>query len=153
MEEWTFLPTNWKNLVDRKQLWISKNFVIFGFFHGYPRPYPQGTGDILILNMASRKRFWMQTEKIQDEVKAKMTSTSAFQFSEYDTHSTRPKVQWMFSWAKKNEMRPGTDGIFVKIDIETMYGFPKLGGFSVLKVHAKCFYIIYSIHIRYVTFA
>jgi len=135
MEEWTFLPTNWKNIVDRKQICFSKNFVIFGFYHWYPRPYPQGTGDILILNMASRKRFWMQSETIQDQVKAKMTSTTAFSFSEYNDHSTRPKVRWMFAGAKKNEMLPGTDGIFVRIDIETMYIHPKLGRFSVLKVH------------------
>ena len=77
MEEWMFLPANWIMPVKRKQIYFSKNFVLIGFHPLYGHDFLQGTGDILILNLVSRKNFWMQTEIIKDKVRAKMPSASS----------------------------------------------------------------------------
>ena len=72
-----FLPANWIMPVKRKQIYFSKNFVLIGFHPLYGHDFLQGTGDILILNLVSRKNFWMQTEIIKDKVRAKMPSASS----------------------------------------------------------------------------
>ena len=77
MEEWMFLPANWIMPVKRKQIYFSKNFVLIGFHPLYGHDFLQGTGDILVLNLVSRKNFWMQTEIIKDKVRAKMPSASS----------------------------------------------------------------------------
>jgi len=69
-EEWTFLPRNWRNPVYRKQIFFNKNFALFGFLSWYT--YPKGTGDILLLNMASRKKFWMKRRKIEIKLDSQM---------------------------------------------------------------------------------
>ena len=98
-EEWTFLPRNWRNPVYRKQIFFNKNFALFGFLPWYT--YPRGTGDILLLNMASRKKFWMERRKIENQIRPIITSISD---SLYITHS---RVRWM---------KVGVNGIEIKLD-------------------------------------
>ena len=97
MEEWRFLPPNWRSPVNRKQIFFSENFALFGFHWGFPK----GTGDVLILNMASRTKFWIQKRKIENQIRPKITSISD---SLDITHS---KVRWM---------KVRVNGIEIKLD-------------------------------------
>ena len=128
-EEWRFLPRNWRNPIHRKQIFFvqkwghelscGRNIVLFGFLPWYK--YPKGTGDILILNMASRKKFWMQKAKLENEIMSKDTSVT----NGLEIMST--KVRWMriegwncgsrgqrIEWGRKP-----ASGIEIKIDIQT----------------------------------
>ena len=158
MEEWMFLPSNLRNAVKRKQIYFSKNFVLIGFhplYYAYNgHDFLQGTGDILILNLVSRKNFWMQTEIIKhkvrdpftawcahrsvqvgaiigslDKVRAKMPSVA----SRIDD-IRRSEVRWMLAWSKKDRLwTDGTDGIWIRFEMGGMSFDPEIGLFSVSK--------------------
>ena len=76
-EEWHFLPRKWKNPTYRKQMFFVRqyghemscfrNFMLFSFLPWYS--YPKGTGDFLLLNLVTRKRFWLQSEKLHNQIR------------------------------------------------------------------------------------
>ena len=76
-EEWFLLPRRWKNPINRKQvIFVSRfgnelgcfqNFALFGFYPWYR--FPKGTGDFMVINFHSRVRYWIQKDKLQEEIR------------------------------------------------------------------------------------
>ena len=89
-EQWHFLPSCWRNPIHRKQIFFVdrnfglythelgclKNFALFGFLPWYT--YPKNTGDLLVLNLNSRKKFWLQKEKLHNEIRSRNLRTSRY---------------------------------------------------------------------------
>ena len=86
-EQWNFLPRNWRNPVNRKQIFFVdrngpythelgcvQNFALFGFYSWYP--YPKNTGDILLVNLVTHKKFWLQMEKVHNDLRSGNLRTS-----------------------------------------------------------------------------
>ena len=67
-EEWLFLPSDWKYyLIRGRNIFIDENFALLGFDTlGDPN-----TPDLIILNLETRDKFWMQRATIAEEVKEK----------------------------------------------------------------------------------
>ena len=69
-EEWTVtLPTNWQSPVDTSRIIFNKNFVMFEF-----DTWMNGSAeddDLLILNLSSRKQFWLKKKPLEMELKAR----------------------------------------------------------------------------------
>ena len=81
-EEWSFLPENWWHpLCGHKsstKIIFNQNFVILNFLRrsrGIERYRPElvGTGDFLVLNLATRKQFWAWKNSIDNEIKTRVT--------------------------------------------------------------------------------
>ena len=72
-EEWTMsLPTNWQSPVDTSRIIFNKNFVMLEF-----DTWMNGSAeddDLLILNLASRKQFWLKKKPLEMEIKARATA-------------------------------------------------------------------------------
>ena len=70
-EEWTFLPDNfpftgdWRHL---KTAIAGKNFLFLDFPFRASGDEP---GNLLVLNLVSRKQFWMKIDMIENKIKAK----------------------------------------------------------------------------------
>ena len=81
-EEWSFLPENWCHPLclheSSTKIIFNQNFVILNFLRrsrGIERYRPElvGTGDFLVLNLASRKQFWAWKNSIDNEIKTRVT--------------------------------------------------------------------------------
>ena len=74
-EEWSFLPNGWKCPLEAARTIFDKNFLFVEFEHPwgnfFMHPDLSENGDLLILNLASRKPFWMKKHFLEDEIKAK----------------------------------------------------------------------------------
>ena len=79
-EEWTVsLPTNWQSPVDTSRIIFNKNFVLLEFdtqWDPSTRSWsrPATVDDLLILNLASRKQFWLKKKPLEMEIKARATA-------------------------------------------------------------------------------
>ena len=115
VEEWTFLPANW----DHELMWspiFDKNFV-FLHFDTLGNFEFTDTGDILILNLANRKKFWMRSGTVRTQVKDKAAGR-------IDLENFRGSEWIGFAY----EMNVENDGIVIKFKI---YGYGStLGWFS-----------------------
>ena len=69
-EEWDFLPRNWNNTLNTTLTIFDKNFVYLEF-EDYD-PDAGEPGDILILNLATRRRTWMDRREIQSQIRMKI---------------------------------------------------------------------------------
>ena len=70
VEEWMFLPKNWNYHLDfwgYRTIIFEKNFALLKF-DTLDNP---SRDDILILNLVTRKSFWMRTTTIETQVKEK----------------------------------------------------------------------------------
>lgn len=67
-EEWNFLPKSWKTALDTTRTIFDKNFVFLEFEY-----YDDDMeGDILILNLSTRKQFWLDSRGVKDEIGEKI---------------------------------------------------------------------------------
>ena len=62
LEEWTFLPKNWRYQVDGHQIIFKENFLMLGFRPEYSENNNY-TGAHIILNLSSRKQFWIKRKE------------------------------------------------------------------------------------------
>ena len=70
VEEWTFLPKDWNydlKIWDPDTVIFEKNFALLKFFIGYT----SSGDDILLLNLVTRKLFWMRTTTVKTQMKEK----------------------------------------------------------------------------------
>ena len=68
VDEWTFLPEDWPYLLDTPCVLFTRNFVLLKFFTWGRR----NTDDLMILNLITRKPFWMETRIIETQAKEKV---------------------------------------------------------------------------------
>ena len=110
VEKWTFLPRNWIHRLDVKHDFLFEmNFVVLNF--DVRRNPHNDPGDLLILNLATRKKFWMQRLMIENQIKAKVTNVdddgNPYDFDDF--------------WVEESmihEMKIGINEIGVKYKIE-----------------------------------
>ena len=69
-EEWTFLPKTWQYPVNEQRTFFSKNFVILDFCKHHQYVDFDDPGRLLILNMVTRKQFWIEKQTIENQIKA-----------------------------------------------------------------------------------
>ena len=65
LEEWTFLPRNSTRRFNDKHFVFEENFVVIDFDD-------DNTADVLLLNLATRKKFWTNRSLIETQIKAKV---------------------------------------------------------------------------------
>ena len=145
VEGWTFLE-DWENgrglcRLDERAIIFDKHFAMFGFREGrfeenaeYLRQYPNGPrsmalwphmawdkmDDILILNLASRKHFWIQTKNLVQQMKEKATAEDGIPYNEYDVH----RDQFII-----DSMKTRTNEIEIQCGFET---WMTTGGFAII---------------------
>ena len=69
-EDWTFLPKTWQYPVNEQRTFFSKNFVILDFCKHHQYVDFDDPGRLLILNMVTRKQFWIEKQTIENQIKA-----------------------------------------------------------------------------------
>ena len=69
-EEWDFLPKSWKNPLNTTLTIFDKNFVYLEF-DGFD-PDAGELGDILIVNLATRRETWMDSQEIRSQIRMKL---------------------------------------------------------------------------------
>ena len=107
-EEWTFLPDNWTNTVDRFQIIFSENFLYLRF---------EKPGDnLLFMNLISRKQFWMRESVLLDHVKSKMDGVNVDEV---------PIRELTFHDMAINSMNAKTEAI--EIGLVTYHGYVEIG--------------------------
>ena len=147
VEGWTFLE-DWPNgrglcRLDEDAIIFDKHFAMFGFREGryeenaeYLRQYPNGPrsmalwphmawdkmDDILILNLTSRKQFWMKTKALVRQAKEKATDEEnrGIPYNQYEVNSWRFEIDSMTTRVNEIEIQCGfetwmTTGGFVII--------------------------------------
>ena len=88
-QEWTFLPGNWTMMLFHARF---EQFAIFKFF-----PDQGSTADdILILNLASRKQFWMREETLVDQILQKFNRNFDGRFDGHDFNDDINQFHWYF---------------------------------------------------------
>ena len=136
-EEWTFLPKNWNHSLVEKAIVVeydtNSNFFALIFDDRMFRPYGEsssleghGRGDLLILNLASRKKFWMKRSQIENQMKAKVYEEGG-DGAQYDYDELRVDDSLI------DEMKVGTHEIEIKYKLDYRYGggFLTLGSFKI----------------------
>ena len=69
VEAWTFLPKDWNYHFEKyKCTWFARlpNFVMLKFYT------PFDTHDLLLLNLITRKLFWMGSKNIETKIRDKL---------------------------------------------------------------------------------
>ena len=121
-EEWNFLPKNWNHHLGEKMIVLEDNFLALIFDDRMFRPYGNsdtfGRGDLLILNLASRKKFWMKRKQIENQMKAKVYEDGG-DGAQYDYDELRVDDSMI------DEMKVGKHEIEIKYKLDYRYG----GGF------------------------
>ena len=127
-EEWDFLPRNWNHNLVEKMIVLEDNYIALIFGDHMFRPYGtswnlegHGRGDLLILNLASRKKFWMKRSQIENQLKAKVYEKGG-NGARYDYDELRIDDSMI------HEMKVGTNEIEIKYRLDYRYG----GGFLFL---------------------
>ena len=124
-EEWNFLPKKWNHHLGEKMIVLEDNFLALIFDDRMSRPYGNsdtfGRGDLLILNLASRKKFWMKRKQIENEMKAKVYEDGG-DGAQYDYDELRVDDSMIV------EMKVGKHEIEIKYKLDYRYG----GGFLTL---------------------
>ena len=117
MEEWTFLPANWDNELLKRPI-FDKNFVLLEF--DPLGNFSTETGDILIMNLVTRTKFWMRSGTLRTQVKEKAAGRIDFE----DIMAQGYTVN-----AYASQMNVEKDRIVIKYKIQG-YGYSTLGWFS-----------------------
>ena len=73
------MPNDWKLFLNEEQIFVNKNFGLIRFYPpGWKRiqdgEVSPDIDDILILNLVSRKQFWMREQTLVSKIKAKMVT-------------------------------------------------------------------------------
>ena len=68
VEEWTFLPEDWQYPLNTSRIIFARNFVLLKFFTWGNR----NTDDLMVLNLITRKPYWMETRIIETQAKEKV---------------------------------------------------------------------------------
>ena len=75
------MPENWESELDTERTIFDKNFLYLEFEHTVGRQWREilpmhqdfvENGDALILNLSSRKPFWIKMHLLEIEIKAKV---------------------------------------------------------------------------------
>jgi len=116
--EWTFLPKNWAYLLSfdrsRRPVLFDENFVILCFDIWDPIRR-SAKGDLLILNLVSRKQFWMKKELVANEIKAKVTDVD----ENGDPFDLNGDEFWLdFSKSMPRQIKTGKHEIEIKYQLE-----------------------------------
>ena len=146
-EEWNFLPKNWNHHLGEKMIVLEDNFIALIFGDHMFRPY--GTswnleghdrGDLLILNLATRKKFWMKRSQIENKMKEKIYEKDGIG-ARYDYDELRVDDSMI------HEMKVGTHEIKIKYRLDYRYGrgFLFLGS---LKSH----FTLWELHLEFKIF-
>ena len=74
VEEWTFLPEDWPYRLNTHSVLFARNFVLLKFFTylSLGTWERRNTDDLMILNLITRKPYWMETRIIETQVKEKV---------------------------------------------------------------------------------
>ena len=127
-EEWNFLPKNWNHHLGEKMIVLEDNFIALIFDDHMFRPYGtswnlegHGRGDLLILNLASRKKFWMKRSQIENQMKTKVYEEGG-DGAQYNYDELRVADSLIY------EMTVGKHEIEIKYNLIYRYG----GGFLTL---------------------
>ena len=126
VEEWTFLPADWDHELVRRPK-FDKNFAFLDFETRGKFEFTD-TGDILILNMITRKKFWMRMETLIAQIKEK---TARIDFEEFRGRT-----------ANARQMNVKKDGIVVNYEIQSGRG-STLGWFSNSYIYLGALYSAY----------
>jgi hypothetical protein len=122
-EEWFFLPETWFHPLCGHQLTkkiiFNQNFVIINFLR-QSNNYPElvGTGDFLVLNLASRKQFWAWKNSIDNEIKTRVTEFDHLG-RQYDFNNDASLSK---SYSTPKKMKVGTEEIKIKYEMNFKYG-------------------------------
>ena len=104
---------------------LEDNFLALIFDDRMSRPYGNsdtfGRGDLLILNLASRKKFWLKRSQIENKMKAKVYEDGG-DGAQYDYDELRVDDSMI------EEMKVGKHEIEIKYKLDYRYG----GGFLTL---------------------
>ena len=69
-EKWTFLPKSWQHPANKELFRFSENFVILDFCKHEKYVDFDDPGKLLILNLITRKQFWIEKRTIENKIKA-----------------------------------------------------------------------------------
>ena len=133
-EEWTFLPEkspmagNWNHLVNTETGIAGKNFLLLDFDFQAASDEP---GDLLALNLVSRKTFWMKKNTIENQIYAKASDVD-FDGNEYD----RGSLHFIDIVSSSRQINFGRGSIdisyrFEELDLENI----TIGWFNVVYVY------------------
>ena len=121
-EEWDFLPKNWDHYLSERMIVLEDNFIALIFDDHMFRPYGtswnlegHGRGDLLILNLATRKKFWMKRSQIENKMKEKIYEKGGIG-ARYDYDELRVDDSMI------HEMKVGTHEIKIKYSLDYRYG-------------------------------
>ena len=112
-EEWTFLPANWDHNLARRPV-FDKNFVFLDFDTW--GNLGTDTGDILILNLITRTKFWMRSGTLTTQLMEKAAGEIGLE-------------GFMVRSSYASQMNVEKDRIVIKYKIQG-YGYSTLGWFS-----------------------
>ena len=120
IEEWIFLPSNCQHTLCKDMIQFYQNFALIDFnnFH-----------DILMLNLATRKQFWVHSENIINQMKAKAPVGSHELHENPLTIKNRTLIGLGIG-----QMEVGSNKIEVPYSAIMNYGYTELG-------RLKCHYI------------
>ena len=120
MEGWTFISFDRENgrrkvdencILDEDLVIFDKHIAIFGFLHSRDQQNPNVAwdkkDDILILNLASRKHFWIQTKNLVQQMKEKATAEDGIPYNEYDVHRDQFIIDSMKTRTNEIEIQCG----------------------------------------------
>ena len=134
VEGWTFISFDWENgrrklpvhencILDEDLIIFDKRFAIFGFRKSRYQQNPEyldsraiwphvawdKKDDILILNLASRKHFWIQTKNLVQQMKEKATAEEnhGIPYNEYDVHRNQFLIYSMKTRTNEIEIECG----------------------------------------------
>ena len=91
VEEWTFLPKGWNYWLkpwDPESVIFEKTFALLRFDTRYNSP---SSDDILILNLVTRKLFWMRNRTVRNQIMEKVAGRIELR----NLHVSRPGAYGM----------------------------------------------------------
>ena len=102
-----------------KKIIFNQNFVIINFLR-HSNNYPElvGTGDFLVLNLASRKQFWAWKNSIDNEIKTRVTEFDHLG-RQYDFNNDANLSK---AHSTPKEMKVGAEEIKIKYEMNFTYG-------------------------------
>ena len=110
VEKWTFLPKNWQyhmKTSGNRPIIFEENFVILEF-HTWGN-LSTDTGDILILNLVTRTKFWMRSTTLITQMMEKAAGQVDF------------GRLWVF-WDQAYQMLVESDRLVIRYSIRGHFG-------------------------------
>ena len=129
VEEWTFLPENCQHILLKDMCQFNENFALIDF---------NKLRDILMLNLTTRKQFWVHGENIINQMKAKAPVGT------HELHANPLNIRNdTIIGLGLSQMVVGCNEIVVKYSAIMNHGYTALGSL-------KCHYIKISLSLKYV---